>query len=706
MTPRVAISDDFLEAYARIPRRQQKKVRAFMEKFKADPKSSGINYEKINDVQDDRVRTVRIDQKYRAVVLHPSNGQVYVLVWVDNHDEAMDWAKKKTFAVNPATGALQMFNVSEAEQVVEKEKKADSRPGVLSKYSDETLVSFGLPPLLLPAIRAIKDMASLDKLAKHLPAEAAEALHWLAEGIPPEEVRDAVSVDTTPKIDPGDLDKALEHPDSKRRFVTIQSDAELHAILDAPLEKWRVFLHPSQERLVRKSFNGPARVLGGPGTGKTVVAMHRARYLAKEVYTDPSDRVLFTTYTANLAKNVDENLRHLCGDEYARIECTHLHSWAVRFLRDHFKENHTVAQPHELDKFWEEAIFSAEEFEFEPGFLRQEWESIVQAGEITELSDYLKASRRGRGKSISRPQRARIWKVFMRYRDALERSGKTEWSLVIREARKRLEAGTVTLPYKAVIVDEAQDFHVDEWRLIRTIVPEQTNDLFIVGDSHQRIYGSPVVLSQCGVNIRGRSSRLRINYRTTEEIRRWAMAMLQGQSFDDLDGELVDEKGYRSLLSGPTPQVYNFESEEDEATFIGEQVNELLETRKTSEICVVARTNKQLRDVYRPVLRTMKIKHSLLDKDNTHSGVAVATMHRIKGLEFPVMILAGVREGMAPLKVKGIDSDPAAQKEHLSRERSLLFVAATRARDVLIITSSGSPSRFVQPLGNDGSDIT
>jgi superfamily I DNA/RNA helicase len=701
MTPLVAISNDFLEAYAQIPRQQQKKVRAFMKKFKADPKSSAINYEKIHDVKDDRVRTVRIDQKYRAVVLHPADGSVYVLVWVDNHDEAMDWAKDRTFAVNPATGALQMFNVSEVAKVVEDKPRSKSKSGLLAEHDDATLLSFGLPELLLPAVRAISTLSDLDKLSKLLPDEAAEALHWLGEGIPPEEVREAFSASAAASVDTNDLAAALQHPDSKRRFVTIQSDAELTAILDAPLEKWRVFLHPSQERLVGKQYNGPVRVIGGPGTGKTVVAMHRARHLVRTLCEKDSDRILFTTFTANLAQNVDENLRHLCANEYSKIECIHLHSWAVRLLRDRFNKNIAVVSQSEIDKFWEDAIFSAEEFEFEPGFLRQEWESVVQANEITELAEYLKVSRRGRGKTISRPERGRVWKVFMRFRDALERSEKTEWTTVIREARKHLEASSLSLPYKAVIVDEAQDFQPDEWKLIRSIIPEGKNDLFIVGDAHQRIYGSPVILSQCGINIRGRSSRLHINYRTTEQIRRWAMGMLQGLAFDDLDGGIVDEKGYRSLLAGPPPQVYAFDSSEDEATFIGEQVNGILETRKPTDICIVARTNKLLQEVYRPVLRSLNIKHTVLDKDNQPHGIALATMHRVKGLEFPVMILAGINENIVPLKVKGIASDPAALKEHLNRERSLLFVAATRARDVLIITSSGSPSRFVQAIPRD-----
>ena len=696
MTPRFAISDDFLDAFSRIPRQQQKKVREFMEKFKADPKSSAINYEKIHDMKDDRVRTVRIDQKYRAVVLHPENDSVYVLVWVDNHDEAMDWAKNRTFAVNPATGALQMFNVAAAEKAATGEGRRRVKSGILAAFDDDTLESLGLPKLLIPAVRAIQTTESLAKLARHLPAEAAEALQWLAEGCTLEEVREAMATILQPSANTADLATALDHPDSRRRFVTIQTDAELSSILSAPLEKWRVFLHPSQEKLVRKDFNGPARVLGGPGTGKTVVAMHRALHLARKLCTEPGDRVLFTTYTANLAQSVDENLKNLCGPDHGRIECLHIHSWAVRFLHENAGKQVAVAQNEELDKFWEEAILASEEFEFEAGFLKSEWEQVVQVNEITALSEYLTVSRRGRGKTLSRPERARVWKVFQRFKEALERSGKTEWPTVIRDARRRLESSKVKLPYKTVIVDEAQDFHIDEWRLIRAIVSEQKNDIFVVGDSHQRIYGGSVVLSQCGINIRGRSSQLRINYRTTEQIRSWAMAMLEGLSFDDLDGGVVEEKGYRSLLAGPVPQIYKFESTEDEAAFLVEQINELLAQRSAEDICIVARTTKQLKDHYRSPLHDAGLKYTMLDKEKRHSGIALATMHRVKGLEFPVMILAGVNENVVPLKVKGMSSDAATQKEHLDRERSLLFVAATRARDILIVTSSGSPSRFIQ----------
>jgi superfamily I DNA/RNA helicase len=696
----VAIASEFLDAFARIPRAQQRKVREFTEKFRANPKSPGINYEKIHAVKDEKVRTVRIDQKYRAVVLHPTDGEVYVLVWVDNHDEAMDWAGKRRFEVNPVTGSLQVFSVSEAEQVVAPEKKKKAEPGLLDAYADDVLLSFGVPSALLPSVRAVKTQDGLLSLLKHLPAEAAEALTWLGEGLPVDEVQAAVTV--TPikaKVDTGDLVAALENTDTKRRFVTIKSQDDLSAILNAPLEKWRVFLHPSQEKLVTKKFNGPARVLGGPGTGKTVAAMHRARFLAKTVFAEKTDRILFTTYTANLAESVEQHLRGLCSEEMERIEVVHLHAWAVRFMKTQ-KVDFQVASDEEIEQSWEEAQAVVGDPSFDTGFLRQEWAYVVQANGITTMQEYLQVPRTGRGRTLTKPQRGKIWKIFEEYRSALKDKGKHEWLFVIQETRQYLEKKKSILPYRAVVVDESQDFHPEEWKLIRALVPEGPNDLFLVGDAHQRIYGRKVVLKDCGIQIQGRSSQLKINYRTTEQIRNWSMAVLQGVQVDDLDGEEDRVKGYRSLLSGQLPEVRRFDTPEAEGKFLVAAVTDLLKHKQAEEICLVARTSKLLDERYQPLFKAANIPNVVLEKKNDpgQPGVRLATMHRVKGLEFPVMILAAINSHIVPIRAAFTEADPTAKAEHEERERSLLFVAATRARDHLIVTAYGAPSPYLSQM--------
>lgn len=247
------------------------------------------------------------------------------------------------------------------------------------------------------------------------------------------------------------------------------------------------------------------------------------------------------------------------------------------------------------------------------------------------------------------------------------------------------------------MADEAQDFHAEEWKLIRALVPVGANDLFLVGDAHQRIYGRKISLGRCGIQIQGRSSKLRINYRTTEEIRSWATAMLRGMDVDDLDGGRDDDAGYKALLSGPKPEVHHFPTREKEQDFLGERLKELLKDHKPEDICLVARTTKQVKEDYQAMLKRLAVPHTLLEKNREAAGggVRLATMHRVKGLEYPVMILAGVNSRTVPLYVASVEGDPTSKAEHEDRERSILFVAATRARDRLIATSWGTPSPFL-----------
>jgi superfamily I DNA/RNA helicase len=421
------------------------------------------------------------------------------------------------------------------------------------------------------------------------------------------------------------------------------------------------------------------------------VAIHRARHLARTLCRSPQDRILFTTYTKTLAENIGRNLAHLCGPEADRIEIVHLHAWATRFLRDQGRK-FEVASPSELVDCWEEAIRASGERDFDPGFLRQEWEQVIQANEIQMAADYLKVHRIGRGRTLSRLQRQRVWKVGERYVEALLRRGKAEWGSIVRDARSLLELKKPSLPYRAVLVDEAQDFHAEEWRLLRAIAPPGPNDLFLVGDAHQRLYGHKVTLRSCGVHVQGRSSRLRINYRTTEQIRSWAMEILDGVEVDDLDGGKEEEKGYRSLLSGPRPEVHHLADRQAELEFLGARIRALLGQHPAEHICLAARTNKLLRDDYRPMLGELGIESILLEDGEDGDGVRLGTMHRVKGLEFPAMILAGVNAQHVPWPDPVVEDDPVAKAEHEERERSLLFVAATRARDLLIVTGWGSPS--------------
>ncbi len=405
-----------------------------------------------------------------------------------------------------------------------------------------------------------------------MPEGAYDALVMLAAGYSVEQIDQERVGASAEAVDTADFAAALETPDSKRRFYVVDDEMELKAILSAPLEKWRVFLHPSQYTLVNRDWNGPVRILGGAGTGKTVVALHRAKWLAQTKCQDGRKRVLFTTFTRNLAADIKANLRKICGEEtFSRIEVTNLDRWVSEFLRKNGYE-FEIDFGRRTGPLWEKALtMTPFGLGYEPSFYREEWEQVIQPQGITTVSDYFKAPRLGRGTRLNRKARKDVWAVFEEYRYLLDENGLREPDDAMRDALLLLDQKQHELPYCSVVVDEAQDMGHQAFRLIRRLVPngdEVQNDIFIVGDGHQRIYRHKVVLGQCGVNIMGRSRKLRINYRTTEENRRWAVGLLEGIPIDDLDGGTDDQKGYKSLLHGEQPAVHHFKTAKEESDYI------------------------------------------------------------------------------------------------------------------------------------------
>ena len=447
--------------------------------------------------------------------------------------------------------------------------------------------------------------------------------------------------------------------------------------------------------------NGPVRVLGGAGTGKTVVAMHRARYLAEEVLNKKEDRILFTTFTRNLATDIQENLRKLCSvDALSRIDVVNLDAWVANFLRGQGYRHQVVFDDDENDA-WAFALNQAPpDLGLTPNFYRSEWEQVVQAQNITDAEQYLKASRIGRGTKLARDAKKRIWPVFQEYRAQLNEQGKKEYVDLLRDARGLIQSKGISLPYRAVIVDEAQDMSGEAFRLLRAILPDGANDLFIVGDAHQRIYRHRVSLGQCGINIKGRGKKLKINYRTTDEIRRFAVGLLEGREIDDLDGGVDQQKGYVSLTHGRPPLVRTFGTFADEVAFLKEQIAELQKDGAPLEsICVVART-KHLVDGYLSQLQaagfgTYEIKRNAAEQRDK-PGIRLATMHRVKGIEFEHVIVVAANKGIIPLDAAvGDAEDAVAQRNSETGERSLLYVALTRARRSATITAYGQISPFL-----------
>ncbi|MEI6896698.1 MAG: UvrD-helicase domain-containing protein [Psychromonas sp.] len=705
----VAISADFLTAMMKLPRAQQKKVSQFVNKFRNDPRSTGINYEKIHDAANSQMRSVRIDQAYRGIILQPERDDIYILLWVDHHDEAYDWARRHQCKIHPSTGAIQLFQTQTQIVVETKLPSADLQIATITKlfesYDIVQLVKLGLPEEFENKAFSLTSLDQLQEIEKELPVDAYEALYMIASGLPYKDVLADYNENlNNDVIDVDDYAAAIERNGSKRRFVLVD-DEELQKMLDAPLEKWRVFLHPSQRKLVSRNWNGPVRVLGGAGTGKTVVAIHRAKWLASQLTASTNKKILFTTFTKNLASDIRAHLGQICTQaELDRIDVINIDAWVGKFIRRHGYKYQVVftndSSPVRI-KCWKFAMQNmSAELSFSERFYQEEWQLVVQEQSITSLKEYVKAKRIGRGTRLNRKERMLIWPVFEEYQLQLSHMNLREMTDATKDCLETMKIKDIKPLYESVLIDEGQDMGTHAYTLLRALVAESPNDIFVVGDGHQRIYRNKVVLGRCGIHIVGRSKKLRINYRTTEETRKMAISVLQGITVDDLDDGKDDNTGYVSLMHGTPPEQNVFPTFSEEVDSIIEITESLIAAgAKISEICLVARTI-HLRNDYATALnrsgfQTYEIKTNG-SEDRNVEGIRVATMHRVKGLEFQHIFVAGVNEGVIPLgNVQS--SDPVEIREFELGERALLHVAMTRAIKSLVVTSHGQCSRFLLP---------
>lgn len=712
MDIQVAISQDFLTAIVRLPRAQQKKVNQFVSKFRNDPLATGINYEKINDAANSDMRSVRIDQAYRGIVLKPKQGNVYILLWVDHHDEAYDWARRHQCKIHPKTGAIQLYttnineNQSEPEstEVVDKAlEKPEELSYLFSNYSSEQLLELGLPEEFIDKITKIRTIQELEDFSDNLPNEAYEALYFLADGIPYDEVLDDYKSNAAEEFDTEDFAAALAREGSKRRFVVVDDEA-LEQMLDAPLEKWRVFLHPSQRKLVERDWNGPVRVLGGAGTGKTVAAIHRAKWLSSNLNGSSNRKILFTTFTKNLAADISEHLAQICShSELSNIETVHIDSWVHKFLKRN-NYNYDIVYPGDTNpkrvNSWKRALDNkSPELDLSDHFYEEEWKLVVQEQSITDKSEYIRAKRNGRGTRLNRKERLLAWAVFEEYLLQLNHNRIKEMPDAMRDCIAIIDSKNIKPIYESVVVDEGQDMGSQAYELIRRIVPEGKNDIFIVGDGHQRIYRNKVVLGRCGINIIGRSRKLRVNYRTTEETKQLAVSVLDNVPVDDLNAGQDTSKGYVSLMHGELPEIIVKDSFGEEADAIVERIEQLEAAgAKLQDICIVART-KRYRDAIgnelsKSGIQVYEVMANGVDRRH-HEGVRLATMHRVKGLEFQNVFIVGCSQNNIPLQNFKSD-DPVELREHEMSERALLHVAMTRAMRSLTISCNGELTSFLR----------
>lgn len=809
--PVVALGSDLMRSLLELPKKAQKHATTFLTKFQTNPRSSGINLERIANAADEKLYSARIDQRYRAIIAFQKSSNVYVLLYVGDHDDAYKWAETKKLDVNPNTRAIQLYDMVSQEEIdtamredsqseVGRESAdakftqpdfaasepvshpaedyvgmnrgatsaiADSVPRKVPELhtgplpdtylalTDNDMRRFGVPDMYVPVMCTRKTWEAFDRWGSRLPEDAFTYLTFVAEGLPKSEVfglldetegkksdrlgleqqMPASSVESGEEADPEDFRAALSSYASQQSFVVVQGEADLKRILDAPLEQWRVFLHPSQRLYVEHDYHGPFRLLGGAGTGKTVVAMHRAKRLAARLLRSGSrQKVLFTTYSRNLATDIASNLKLICtADEFNTIDVVNLDKLVKDLLTGHGYSGeiwYDGSRDHgnDLDAAWCKAITSigVNDSKLTVSFFKSELSQVIVPQQVRNAADYMRVLRKGRGTRLNRAQKLAVWQVVETYRRIMQANGAYDVDTAMQNVVSLLTQGDTPRKYAHVVVDEGQDFSTPAYRVIRALVDEGDNDIFIVGDAQQRIYGHTAVLSKCGIRIQGRARKLRINYRTTEQIRSAADSIFRSSgadvadsvfaavrgigdaspatTFDDLDGGKSPTGDSRSLMSGPVPEARRFASQSDEMDAVREWIYGLCGTAEDAasdesdggrvdprNVCVVARSRYCIDQWYKTLDDGLPYGVYRLGRDaenRQRQGIRVATMHRVKGLEFDYVVVVDVNDGVCPPKpaLQAAGSDSVALNEIYKEERSLIYVAMTRAKKSVLLT--------------------
>jgi mRNA-degrading endonuclease RelE of RelBE toxin-antitoxin system len=675
------IADTFQKSLANLDGQAQALVKQKAFDFQANPANPGFQFHRLEKSKDKNFWSVRVNAELRLIV-HKTKDSV-ALCYVGHHDPAYAWAEVRKLEVHPQTGAAQFVEIRERVEEVVKQvvREVEAEAPLFAQYEERYLLALGVPQAWLAAVRKVGSKG-FERLGNHLPTEAYERLFSLACGEP------------VPTPEPTAPDsQPFAHPDAQRRFRVLDNQDELRRALDFPWEQWIVFLHPAQRSVVERRSSGPGKVYGGAGTGKSIVAMHRAAHLARA----GEGPVLLTTYSKTLAARLEQAIGHLLplnDPARGRLTVRHLHRVAVERWNRHAPKPFVAAKTDDVLLALDKSLRRSGTTEFPVSFLRAEWDAIVDAWGIATWPEYKAFSRAGRATPLGAKQRLQLWHLFEGAREELRLAGRTTWSQLCHDV-----AGVASSdpPFRHVVADEVQDFGAAELTLLRALAPSEADDLLVCGDAGQRIFVRPIALARVGIDIRGRSTRLKVNYRTTDEIRSFADRFVA--KVDEGEGSET-ERTTLSLLHGPAPIVIGHRSIDAEITGLAKWIRDLQgEGYQPGEIGIFARSDSLLRERVEPALRELGlVPHPLRDEaPPTVKDVATGTMHRAKGLEFKAVAVVGCDyDVLPPAYVLREQADDADREEQIEQERQLLYVAATRARERLLLSHTGKATRFLR----------
>ena len=684
------IATMFTASLAKLNSSEHTAVKTTVFDLQTDPTRPGLRMHRIEGTRDHNFRSARVNQDIRIIV-HQSSESL-TLCYVDHHDNAYKWAHGRRMEAHPHTGAMQIVEIHETLReievpvYVEAERRAPLKPRPAAGMPDDQLLSYGVPVEWLGSVRDADEDDLLD-IASHLPEEAGEALLQIAAGGTPQP-----ALPVPAGADP------FDHPDAMRRFRVMRDTEELNQALDYPWERWSIFLHPAQRAIVERGYTGPARVSGSAGTGKTIVALHRAVHLAR---TNPNARVLLTTFSEILANALRDRLRVLVSSEPRLAE--RVEAYAIDALGERLFELNlgapSLASDTQIRTLMEEEAATVEDSRFAMSFMLTEWEQVVDAWQLDIWEAYRDVPRLGRRRRLPESQRRVLWSVFEHVRSGLKERGLITRSEMFGQLASRFSE-VQRSPFDFIVVDEAQDISVAQLRFLAALGAEGPDALFFAGDLGQRIFQQPFSWQALGVDIRGRSRTLKINYRTSHQIRKRSDLLL-GSEISDIDGNMEERSGTISVFNGPEPSIAIPQSIDEEFKTVADWLTDLIgRDLEPHEISVFVRSTEQI-DRATTAIESAGLRFTVLDDhvQTTVGRVSVSTIHLAKGLEFRAVAVMACDDEVIPLQER-IESvtDDSDLEDVYNTERHLLYVACTRARDYLLVTGVEPASEFLDDL--------
>lgn len=681
------IADTFTDSLTRLTGEEQKSVKTTAFDLQINPANPGMSFHRLDKARDRNFWSIRVSRDIRLIV-HKTEASL-LLCFVDHHDKAYQWAERRKLETHPKTGAAQLVEIRETVQEISIPKYVEveqAKPRLFDHVTEEVLLGYGVPPEWLADVRNA-DEDSLLQLADHLPGEAAEALLELATGGQPKVLK---------PIDDGS--DPFAHPDAQRRFRVMGNIEELEQALEFPWEKWTIFLHPAQRHWVEQDYSGPARVSGSAGTGKTIVALHRAVFLARQNF---DTRVLLATFSDTLANALRTKLRRLISNQPGLGERVEVHAMNALGERLYALQFGTLnlAQPELIRELLGTVASTAGDNKFSLPFLFAEWSEIVDAWQLEDWEAYRDVRRLGRKTRLPEAQRSTLWSIFQQVREELGKRGLVTRATMFKELADALAQRKHPV-FDYAVIDEAQDIDVAQLRFLAALGGGRPNSLFFAGDLGQRIFQQAFSWKALGVDIRGRSRTLHINYRTSHQIRSQADRLL-GPEASDVDGNSEDRRGTVSVFNGPPPMIQVLDSQEAEIAVVAQWLREReSEGIVPHEMAIFVRSEAEL-DRARDAASGADIPFKVLDDGvETSSGhLSISTMHLAKGLEFRAVAVMACDDEVIPLQSRiETVADDNDLEEVYNTERHLLYVACTRARDNLLVTSAEMASEFLDDL--------